>query len=96
MDFKIQYQVPKIATRMKINVEVILDEKAIVRVCFYEDDNEYLPIDTKTIIIEGQAYKDWGNDDAYIKKIVYETLGIPIEPPVPVVPVIPPHLLSPP
>jgi hypothetical protein len=95
MEFAIQYQVPKIATRMKINVEVILDEKAIVRVSFYEDDNEYLPIATRTIIIEGQAYKDWGNDDAYIKNIVYETLGLPINPPV-ADPVIPPHLLSPP
>jgi hypothetical protein len=78
MEFRIQpIQVPKIATRVKINVNVILDEKAYVNVAFYEEGSEFTPIETKVITIEGEAYKKWGNDDTYIKKIVYETLGIP-------------------
>lgn len=80
MEFKIQPTiVPKVATRMKIGVNVILDEKAIINVAFYEDANEFMPIDNKVITLEGEAYKKWGNDDNYIKNIVYETLGIPIE-----------------
>lgn len=79
MEFKIQPTiVPKVATRMKIGVNVILDEKAIINVAFYEDSNEFMPIDNKVITIEGEAYKKW-NDDQYIKDIVYETLGIPFE-----------------
>lgn len=76
MEFPIQYQVPKMATRMKINVNVVLDEKAIINVCLYDDDNEYIPIFTKMIILEGDAYKNWGQDDSYIKDIVFEALGM--------------------
>lgn len=77
MDIQIQATaIPKIATRVKIDVGVILDEKAIVRVSFYEEDHEFQPIDTKIIIIEGDEYKAWGNDDTYIKNIVFSKLGI--------------------
>jgi len=75
MEFPVQVQVLKIATRMKINVNVVLDEKAIINVCLYDDDNEYMPIFSKTIILEGEAYRNW-NDDTYIKDIVFEALGM--------------------
>ena len=70
--------IPKIATRVKIDVNVVLDEKAYIRVGFYESDQEFQPIDTKMIIIEGEEYRAWGNDDAYIKNIVFERLGIQV------------------
>jgi hypothetical protein len=70
--------IPKIATRMKIDVNVLLDEKAYIRVSFYEEDQEFQPIDTKMIIIEGDEYKAWGNDDGYIKNIVFQKLGIQV------------------
>lgn len=80
MEFKIQPTiVPKVATRMKIGVNVILDEKAIINVAFYEDENEFTPISTKIITLEGEAYKNWGNDDQYIKDIVFEALGLKTE-----------------
>ena len=79
MEFQIQPRAIKIATRVKINVNVILDEKAIIQVSFYEQDSEYTPIDTQMIILEGESYKMWGTDDSYIKNIVYETLGLPME-----------------
>lgn len=77
MDLAIQpTQFPKTAVRMKIDVSVILDEKAIVRVSFYEQDMEFQPLETKIIIIEGAEYKAWGNDDKYIKDLVFSKLGI--------------------
>lgn len=69
-------QFPKTAVRMKIDVSVILSEKAIVRVSFYENDNEYQPLDVRVFHIEGAEYKAWGNDDNYIKNIVFSKLGI--------------------
>lgn len=77
MEFSIKpFQVPKIAVRMVINVNVVLDEKAVINVLLYEDGSEFTPIDVKVITIEGDAYKKWGNDDNYIKNIVFQTLGI--------------------
>lgn len=70
--------IPKIATRIKIDVGVVLDEKAIIRVSFYESDQEFQPIDTKILFIEGDEYRAWGNDDTYIKNIVFQRLGIQI------------------
>lgn len=69
-------QFPKTAVRMKIDVSVVLSQKAIVRVSFYENDNEYQPLDVRVFHIEGSEYKAWGNDDNYIKNIVFSKLGI--------------------
>jgi hypothetical protein len=69
-------QFPKTAVRMKIDISVILDEKAIVRVSFYENDNEYQPLDVKVFHVDGLEYKAWGTNDDYIKNIVYTKLGI--------------------
>jgi hypothetical protein len=79
MEYLIQpTTVPKTAVRIKIDVGVILDEKAIIRVSFYEADMEFQPIDMRIIYIEGEEYKAWGNDDKYIKDIVFKKLGIKI------------------
>jgi len=77
MEFQIEPRAIKVATRVKINVNVVLDEKAYIQVSFYEEDSEFTPIDSKVIVLEGEDYKKWGNDDNYIKDIVYETLGLP-------------------
>jgi len=76
MEFNVQVQIPKVATRMKIDVNVVLDEKAVIRASFYEADNEYMPIYTKMIMLEGEAYRRWGADDSYIRDIVFEALGM--------------------
>ena len=79
MEFIIQpTTVPKIAVRVKINVSVVLDEKAIVHVSFYEADQEFTPLDIRIIYLEGAEYKAWGSDDKYIKDIIYKKLGIKI------------------
>jgi hypothetical protein len=69
---------PKLDVRMTIDVTVILSEKAFVRVSFYEKDNEYQPVDVKVLCIEGEEYKNWGNDDSYIKELVFKKLNINI------------------
>lgn len=77
MDFTIKpVPFPKIATRMKIDVTVILDEKAIVRVSFFEQGAEYQPLNTVVFYVEGEEYKAWGSDDDYIKNLVFSKLEI--------------------
>lgn len=69
---------PKIATRIRINVSVVLNEKAIVSVCFFEKDSEFKVLDTKILFIEGNEYKAWGNDDNYLKQMIFSKLGLKI------------------
>jgi hypothetical protein len=77
MEFKINpLLVPKYATIMKININVILNEKAIITVAFYEEGSEFTPLDVKHIIIEDEAYKKWTDDDTYIKNLVFQMLKI--------------------
>lgn len=77
MEFEIKpIQFPKTAVKMRMEVSVILNERAIVYVYFYEQDIEFQPLEIKEVIIEGQEYKNWGNDDNYIKKLVFSKLGI--------------------
>lgn len=77
MDLAIEPVVyPKLATRIKIDVSVILGEKAIVKVSFYEADSEFAPLDIKMFYIEGEEYKEWGNDDTYLENLIYSKLGI--------------------
>lgn len=64
---------PRYATKIKIDVAVVLNEKAIISVLFYEENT---PLDMKRIEIEGDEYKAWGNDDAYLEQIIYSKLGL--------------------
>lgn len=78
MEFKIQpVLVPKYAERMTINVQVLLGEKAIIRVNFYEADIEFMPLDVKVLYIEGDDYAKWGEDDNYMKDYIFEKLSLP-------------------
>lgn len=63
------------ASRVELRVEVILGEKAIVRAVFY-DKLVFEPVSYKIIIIEGKEYSEWGQDDSYLERIVYEKLGL--------------------
>jgi hypothetical protein len=67
---------PKYALRIKIDVQVQLGESATVRVSFYEENEEFTPLDCKVFLIQGEEYKAWGNDDNYIKDLVFTKLGI--------------------
>ena len=74
---------PKMATRIKIDVSVLLGKKAIVRVSFYERDSEYSPLDTQVFYIENQEYEMWGQQDSYLEELIFKKLGIskPVEKP---------------
>jgi len=74
---------PKMAARIKIDVSVLLGEKALVRVSFYEADVEYMPLDTKMFYIEGDEYAAWGHDDTYLDDLIFKKLGITKPVPVP-------------
>lgn len=68
-------QEPVKASRVELRVEVILGEKAIVRAVFY-GRLVFEPVSTKIVIIEGEEYSKWGEDDSYLERIVYEKLGL--------------------
>lgn len=77
MDLQIEPMTfPKVASRMTMDITVVLNEKAFVKVSFFEDVDVFTPLDTQLIIIEGDEYKNWGNDDEYIKDIIYKKLNI--------------------
>lgn len=79
MEFQISPTlIPKYAVRMKVDVSVVLDAKADIRVSFYEEDNEFTPLKVSVLQIEGEDYKKWGNDDRYIIDYIFEKLNINI------------------
>ena len=80
MDLQIEPMTfPKVASRMTMDITVVLNEKAFVKVSFFEDVEVFIPLDTQIIIIEGDEYKRWGNDDSYIKNLVFSKLGITLK-----------------
>ena len=80
MDLQIEPMTfPKVASRMTMDITVVLNEKAFVKVSFFEDVEVFIPLDTQIIIIEGDEYKRWGNDDKYIKDLVFSKLGITLK-----------------
>ena len=80
MDLQIEPMTfPKVASRMTMDITVVLNEKAFVKVSFFEDVEVFIPLDTQLIIIEGDEYKAWGNDDSYIKNLVFRKLGITLK-----------------
>lgn len=77
MDLKIEpIAYAKLATRITIDVKVLLGEKAIVKVSFYEAGSEFSPLDTQMFYVEGDEYKAWGNDDTYLENLIYNKLGL--------------------
>lgn len=69
---------PKIAKKIIIHASIVLNEKAIIRVEFWDglNNNGLEPIDVKMLVIEGQEYKNWGTDDNYIKNLVFSKLEL--------------------
>jgi hypothetical protein len=66
---------PKTASHIKIDVKVILGNKAIVSVGFHERNNYYQALETKVIIIENEEYNAW-IDDSYLENLIFSKLGI--------------------
>ena len=80
MEFTIQpLLVPKYAVRVRINVQVVLAQKANIAVSFYEADQEFVVLKQELIVIEGDEYMAWGNDDNYIKELVFRKLNLPLD-----------------
>lgn len=56
--------------------EMKLDEYAIFCVSLYDDSTPKLLVERVYVKIEGDDYKNWGEDDAYIKRIVLSKLNL--------------------
>lgn len=72
-------QEPKIATRIHIQVlELKFGNYVKFRVDFYLNDDIYdmLCPKSEVIIIEGDEYKAWKDDDSYITDLIFLKLGL--------------------
>jgi hypothetical protein len=68
------YKKTKTANKIKIFVnELRLFEYVRITVLLYDDSTDEL-IETKVMIIDGDNYKFWGNDDKYILEYVKNIL----------------------
>lgn len=77
MEYKIEKTlVPRYANRIRIYVQVLLAQKAIIQVQYFECDDDLSPMHTEAIILQGDEYFAWGNDDNYIKELVFKRLNI--------------------
>ena len=69
------YTYTRVATRMNIRcIQLNLYESAIFSVELYDDS--YNHVTTKSVILEGEEYSNWGNSDDYIKTIIASKLGL--------------------
>ena len=57
-----------------VSVSVVLDTKAIVSYVMYDTDKIH-PI-SLTLVLEGEEYTAWGNDDSYITDKVKEQIQL--------------------
>jgi hypothetical protein len=62
------------------NVEVILSNKANIRVILYNNDNTWS--DDRMYIMEGQEYALWKDDDTYVNEWIHSKLfpPLPVDP----------------
>ena len=72
-EYVVQEQV--VSKQVEFKVEVLLKEKAIVRAFFYNDNNPD-PVAVKIVIVEGDDYKAWGQDDDYLETLAFQKLGL--------------------
>ena len=74
-----------------VSIEVALFSSATIRVNVFAGNYR---TDVRNIIIEGDDYVNWGNDDQYINSYVANALGLTIADPV-VEPVVEPVVVEP-
>lgn len=54
-------------------LEIELHTKAILLVCLYDTNKNF--VECRKIIMQGNDYNNWGQDDNYINNFVARTLG---------------------
>jgi len=57
-------------------IDIILHKSVNLKVYLMNNNN---PVDTADILIEGDDYANWGNDDDYITNYVANKLGFTIQ-----------------
>jgi hypothetical protein len=69
----------KTAVRFSLDIsQMELSVSATFRVSLYDANDKY--ISNKYVIIEGQDYTAWGNDDQYVIDFVAQKLGFTLLP----------------
>jgi len=69
----------KTIVRFSLDIsQMELSISATFRVSLYDANDKY--ISNKYVIIEGQDYLDWGNDDQYVINFVAQKLGFTLLP----------------
>ena len=59
-------------------IELIVNTSATFRVISYDLDGA--SIETQFVVLEGDAYSDWGNNDEYVVQYVANQLGFTLVP----------------
>lgn len=69
------YSIVKIATNISMEVyDLIFNTSVKVKVFYY--DQYGIKLDETTLIIEGEDYLGWSNDDTYLENLVLNKLGL--------------------
>jgi hypothetical protein len=72
-------QEPLIAKRVNIQVvSMIFNERVTLQVLLYNKPDEFktVNVEEKFLVIEGEEYTAWGNDDTYLENLVLQKLGL--------------------
>lgn len=70
---------PIIVKSISINVmSMIFNKSVTLQVYMYSKTNENIKVmvDQKTILVEGDEYTAWGNNDTYLENLVFSKLGL--------------------
>lgn len=71
-----------VATAVQMSTTVELYKRATVGVAFYDtrDPLRTVFVGQQTVVIEGDEYTEWGNNDNYLEDLVFQKLGITRKP----------------
>lgn len=75
----VDYNVPRVVKRVYIDlVDLNFNTSATFEVSFFADVEQSIMnlVKKEIVIIEGQEYQDWKNDDNYIIDLVMSKLGL--------------------
>ena len=60
-----------------MNVKIVLNQRAVVSVQLLDADNKIVKIEQ--VVLTGDDYKNWGNDDTYVNIFVCNKLGLNVQ-----------------
>lgn len=82
-------QPSKIAQKCDIQVvSLIFGHSIVFRVRLFEsvDEMHFNVVKEDMVVVEGEEYLNWGNDDEYMQNLIFERMGLAKRPPEPPAP----------